>query len=119
MTTLQFMTALVTAILASNGLWTYVTYRTQRKDGRQTDIIRRFELVEEGLLAVLHDRLYQACRFYLARNDRDNKPWITAEELKNLEYLYDGYSALGGNGTCKELYERCRELPIREVIADA
>lgn len=62
--------------------------------------------LENGLLVCLHDRLYFLCNFYLVQG------WLTVEELKNLEHLYIGYSGLGGNGTCKELYERCCGLPI-------
>ena len=34
--------------------------------------------------------------------------------LKNVEYLYKSYHALGGNGTGTELYTRAKALPIRE-----
>ena len=62
--------------------------------------------VKTGLLAILHDRLYQACQFYLAQG------WIDASGLKNIEYLYKSYHALGGNGTGTELYNRAKALPI-------
>ncbi len=32
----------------------------------------------------------------------------------NIEYLYRGYHALGGNGTGTELYERVKELKLKE-----
>lgn len=64
--------------------------------------------VREGVLAILHDRLYQACRFYLRRGHVD------IESLKNVEYLYKAYHALGGNGTGTELYTRVRALKIQE-----
>ena len=60
-----------------------------------------------GLLAILHDRLYQACMHYL------DKGCIDDDDLKNLEYLYTSYHALGGNGTGTELYNRAKALPIR------
>ena len=40
--------------------------------------------------------------------------WIDASGLKNLEYLYQSYHALGGNGTGTELYNRAKALPIRD-----
>lgn len=64
--------------------------------------------VKTGLLAILHDRLYQACQFYLAQG------WIDASGLKNIEYLYTSYHALGGNGTGTELYRRVMALTIRD-----
>lgn len=65
------------------------------------------KLIKEGVLAILHDRLYQACMHYIDANE------ITAEDLRNLEYLYNGYHNLGGNGTGTELYNRCRCLPLK------
>lgn len=64
--------------------------------------------VKDGLLALLHDRLYQACTFSLARGYTD------AELLKNAEYMYNAYHALGGNGTGTTLYEKMKALPIKE-----
>lgn len=65
-----------------------------------------YKAIKEGLLAILHDRLYQACLNYLAQG------WIDDDGLKNLEYLYNSYHALGGNGTGTELYNRAKSLPI-------
>lgn len=62
--------------------------------------------VKDGLLAMLHDRLYQACLHYLSQG------WIDDDGLKNLEYLYRSYHKLGGNGTGTELYNRAKALPI-------
>jgi hypothetical protein len=59
--------------------------------------------IKNGLLAILHDRLYQACTHY-----------IDLPGLKNIEYLYKSYHALGGNGTGTELYTRAKALPIRD-----
>lgn len=39
---------------------------------------------------------------------------IDTSGLKNLEYLYKSYHALGGNGTGTELYNRAKALPIRD-----
>ena len=39
---------------------------------------------------------------------------IDTAGLKNLEYLYKSYHALGGNGTGTELYNRAKALPIRD-----
>ena len=64
--------------------------------------------MKEGILAILHDRLYQVCRFYI------HQGWIDVESMKNVEYLYDSYHDLGGNGTGTELYNRVNYLPIKE-----
>lgn len=66
----------------------------------------QFKGLTQAVLAINHDRLYQACTFFILTGE------ITIDELKNLEYLYEGYHALGGNGTGTELYEKCKNLPI-------
>lgn len=38
---------------------------------------------------------------------------IDTDAMRNLEYLYRSYHALGGNGTGTELYNRAKALPIR------
>ena len=63
-------------------------------------------LLKEGMLAILHDRLYQLCTSHI-----DNG-CITVDELENLEYLYNSYHNLGGNGTGTSLFERCKTLKI-------
>ncbi len=68
--------------------------------------------VKEGVLALLHDRLYQACRFYLEQG------WCGVNDLKNVEYLYNAYHDLGGNGTGTELYNRVKSLPIQGTEQD-
>lgn len=65
--------------------------------------------IRNGLLAILHDRIYQACTFYL-----HGQGWVDIQGLRNLEYMYKPYAAMGGNGTAKELYERVKDLPIKE-----
>ena len=64
--------------------------------------------IKNGLLAILHDRLYLACTHYI------EKGYIDLPALKNIEYLYKSYHALGGNGTGTELYTRAKALPIRD-----
>lgn len=66
------------------------------------------EALKEGVLALLHDRLYQGCRYHIHNGE------IADDEMKNMEYLYKGYHALGGNGTGTELYERIKKLPLKE-----
>ena len=68
----------------------------------------RVQTIKDGLLAIMHDRLYQVCTYYIQQG------WIDASGLKNLEYLYQSYHALGGNGTGTELYNRAKALPIRD-----
>lgn len=64
--------------------------------------------LRKGVIAMLHDRLYQSCRYYI------KKGWVDTEGLENLEYLYKSYHDLGGNGTGTALYERVKDLPYKE-----
>lgn len=63
--------------------------------------------IKAGLLAILHDRLYTECSRCLAQGS------IDTDAMRNLEYLYRSYHALGGNGTGTELYNRAKALPIK------
>ena len=67
------------------------------------------KMLKEGMLAILHDRLYQLCTKYI---DKDE---ITVDELENLEYLYLSYHNLGGNGTGTALFNRCKDLKIINI----
>ena len=70
--------------------------------------VTEYKTIKDGLLAIMHDRLYQSCTYYIKQGH------IDMGGLKNLEYLYKSYHALGGNGTGTELYSRAKALPIRD-----
>lgn len=59
--------------------------------------------LKDGVLALLHDRLYQYAEHLL------EKETLTAADMENLEYLYQSYAALGGNGTGELLYNACKK----------
>lgn len=67
-----------------------------------------YKNIKDGLLAIMHDCLYQRCTYFIGQGT------IDTSALKNLEYLYSSYHALGGNGTGTELYTRAKSLPIKE-----
>lgn len=69
---------------------------------------KKHEALEDGVLAMLHDRLFQSGMYFI------NKGEITVSELKNIEKMYEAYHKLGGNGTGTEIYERVRELPLKK-----
>ena len=64
-------------------------------------------LIKEGVLAILHNRIYTLGKQYMAQG------CISLEDLDDFEHLYRAYHALGGNGTGTEIYDRVRALPIR------
>ena len=70
------------------------------------------EAIKTGMIAILHDRLFQLCNYYL---ELGYIPLDKAEEiLDNLKILYDAYHALGGNGTGTDIYNRTKKLPLRK-----
>lgn len=78
--------------------WVRKEFRRRRK---------REDALTEGMKAILHDRLWQAHRFYMAQS------WCSLEDKKNIEYLYKPYAALGGNGTGESAYNDICELPTQ------
>lgn len=74
----------------------YVVGKVKQEHEEQQDL-------KDGVLALLHDRLYQYAEYLLA------KDWLTTEDVENLEYLYQSYAALGGNGTGELLYKACKK----------
>ena len=87
----------------------FLSFLVKRLYGKLKCELVTQKLLKEGMLAILHDRLYQLCTMYIDRNA------ITVEELENLEYLYKSYHNLGGNGTGTALFERCKSLKISNV----
>ena len=88
-------TAIVAALAAAiKHLW-----------GRQKQQAARQGAVEQGLQALLHDRIfamYAECHA---------KGYAAVEDMRNAEYLYKPYHNLGGNSTGTELYERIKNMP--------
>lgn len=75
-------------------------------ENRITDIEREAGLRRDASLASLHDRIYSFCTRIINRGN------ATIKELDNLEYLWQAYSGLGGNGTGELLVNKVKELPI-------
>lgn len=55
-------------------------------------------------VAILHHLIFSSARGYLRRGQ------ITLHELEDLGDLMVVYENLGGNGTAKEAYEKCKKL---------
>ena len=66
------------------------------------------EVMKEGIVAILHDRLFQSGMYFLGKGE------ISVSELDNIDGIYNAYHKLGGNGTGTEIYERVRELPLKK-----
>jgi len=72
------------------------------------------EALKSGLLAILHDRLFQLCNYYLALG---YIPVDKSEEiLDNTKIVYDAYHNLGGNGTGTAIYEKFLKLHVKKEV---
>lgn len=68
--------------------------------------LKKNDNASRALLALLHNELYSACGYYLDRG------FCSVEDKRNLEYMFVPYQKLGGNGTCKAMYEQCMKMPL-------
>lgn len=128
----ETIVAIVVAIFASTGFWSFLSSRFQRKDKKEDttdDLMEKDEEMEkrmtslEGALTGLkdqldlqsqmlrgigHDRIISIGESYLQRK------YITPEEYENLhDYLYVPYHNLGGNGTAEKVMEEVKKLPMK------
>lgn len=70
------------------------------------------EALKSGVIAILHDRLFQICNQYLALG---YIPVDDAEEIMdNVKIVYDAYHSLGGNGTGTEIYNKFKKLHVKK-----
>lgn len=68
--------------------------------------------MKQAMLAILHDRLYNECTYYLKQ---EYIPIEKAEEImNNVQLIYKAYSTLGGNSTGTDIYNRFRALPLEK-----
>ena len=90
----------VIVTLLGSGVWTFsielIKLRSEKASAEK-----------KMLLGLGHDVLYQRLTFYLDRG------YIEPDELQNVEFVFRPYTALGGNGVIKVLYEKVLELPTK------
>ena len=85
---LQIVVTIVCSVLASQGLWAFLSKHAVQKDAKC-----------DMLLGLAHDRILTLGMHYLSRGD-----WITRDEYENLyEYLYKPYKEMGGNGSAQRV----------------
>lgn len=68
---------------------------------------KNYECLNDGVKALLQDRLFQTCNHYIF-----TQGFMEMKDLNNIENLYKNYKNLGGNGVGTELYERCKQLDL-------
>lgn len=94
----QILLTVFSSVLASSGLWAYITKRLEKKDVKT-----------EMLIGLGHDRIMYLGMTYIERG------YITSDEYENLyEYLYKPYEKMGGNGSAKRVMNEVNKLPIHK-----
>ena len=94
--------AIIIAVFASTGLWSFISMIVQRYMERKSD----YALMMRGLG---HDRICCLGEYYVQRG------CITRDEYENLvDYLYIPYKKLGGNGTAEKIINEVKQLPLKD-----
>lgn len=111
---LQAVVSVITAILASGGLWTFLSKQQDLKlqkleQQRKADEDERAknDVKTKLLVGLAHDRLIYLTNKYLEEG------WVSSENFENLTYMYEPYIEGGGNGTVKRNMEMVKELPTK------
>lgn len=103
--------AVVFAILASSGFWAFITVVVQKHLENKYSVYSRENVEREMLIGLAHDRILSLGMKYIQRG------YITRDEYENIiQYLYEPYSKLGGNGSAKKIMEELNKLPIRACL---
>ena len=91
----EFSNPLLSAVLSSPGIWALVKTKTDNNNN-----------VAKLILAVSKNQLITLGRTYLDRG------YITMDEYEEYEAEYRVYSALGGNGLARRVFEQVDDLPM-------
>lgn len=97
MSTSQIILTIVTALLASSGLWAFLGKKLERNSSER-----------ELMVGIGHVELVFFGMQYIERG------WITRDEYETLQALYKPYTKLGGNGSGTRIMQEIEKLPIRE-----
>lgn len=98
--------SIVTAVF-TGGFFGFVQFLIKRHDDITHNVEAKNELIEDALLAILHDKIYVTGSRILKEGS------ITTEDINNLDHLYKPYKALGGNGTCEKIMNEINDLPLK------
>ncbi|WP_195540544.1 hypothetical protein [Eubacterium maltosivorans] len=75
---------------------------------RQNDLEKEQQTLNGCIMAMMHDRIYQGCSHFIERG------YVSIDDVKNMEHLYEPYQKNGGNGTARKLYTAFMKLPTEE-----
>ncbi|MGX6991756.1 hypothetical protein [Pseudolactococcus reticulitermitis] len=80
--------------------------RQQDKRQQEKELLKSsFLMLKDSQLAILHNKIYTNCGEFLEAG------YISIDDLDDLNYLFNAYKSLGGNGTGETLYNKVVALP--------
>ena len=96
METMQMIITILCSVLASSGLWAFISKLSEKKDVKT-----------QMLIGLGHDRIMALGMKYIERGE------ITKSEYENLyNYLYQPYKKMGGNGSAERVMKEVDKLKI-------
>lgn len=98
----QIVITIFTSVLASSGLWAFLSSRLDRR-------LERHTAEREMLLGIGHVELVFFGMQYIDRG------WISRDEYETLQELYKPYKKLGGNGSGTKIMQEIEKLPLKEA----
>lgn len=111
---LQIVLSIATTAIAGFVGWLFHRLK-KREDERETaenkrlqEILTREQAINSALRALCRDRILQSYKYHKKRGD------ISAADLETVTKLYGAYHALGGNGTITAIYEKFKDLLVKE-----
>lgn len=97
MTTTQIILTIITSLLASSGLWAFLSSHFERNTAEK-----------ELIIGIGHIELVFFGMQYIERG------WITRDEYESMLELYKPYVKLGGNGSGTKIMHDLEKLPMHE-----
>lgn len=77
-------------------------------DRRTVEINHQNDVIQDGTKKIQRYRLYHDLKLEVMRG------YTTLDHFRELSILFESYKNLGGNGEVEALYEKYKDLPIRE-----
>lgn len=108
------MTEILVAALASSALAALINqvgnalqWKRQRAAAQEDGVDQRIKNLEQGMMAVLLDRIQYLCKCYIKDGSVD------VDDLRRLHIMHERYHTLGGNGDLDQLMEAVNHLPLK------
>lgn len=102
--TVGALTGLVSTLLSAG-----VILVLKNLNKKQKDTSARQEAVEQGMRALLRDRIVQAYYHFHPSGK------IAINSLEALEMMHEEYTNLGGNGVVDKLMDDIRQLEVEDI----